>query len=189
MKKVLTLVLALMMAVCLAVPAFAIDSITDDTTFQADGGKEVTVSAPTADVTDAKATLESLGVSVTGTPSVVYLHNLDCTDLPVTVTFTVANADSNDKLYVLHWNGSAWEKVGNEATGKTITVTFNTLSPVAVVMVSVTNPSTPSTSTSTSTPSAPTAPQTGAPMAVPFIGLAVIALAGIVAFKARKKEM
>lgn len=191
MKKVLSLVLALTMAACLAVPAFAVGSRNDGVTAPSGltvGSTEVPAAAAAGIESNLTQTLQTAGVTVGSgeTATAVYLEDL--TGDPGTYTFTVDSAGPNDKLIVLHWNGSAWEKVG-EGTGKTVTATFSSLSPVAIVLVKGKGPSTPTTPGTSGATTAPTSPQTGAPMAVPFTGIAVIALAGLVAVKARKKEM
>ena len=174
MKNVFSLALTLMLAVCLALPAYAHSSIA----VSVDVGQGLTVSkdevpqaAATAIEKNLTATLESAGITVPSGQTATPVFLQDLTGEPGTYTFTVNNAGPNDKVYVLHYENSKWVKVG-EGTGKTVKATFKSLSPVAVILVRGKN-----------------SPQTGAPMAVPFIGLAVIALAGIVAFKARKKEM
>lgn len=190
MKKILTLMLALVMAFCLAVPAFAVGSMSDGVTPPAGltvSDEEVPAEAAAEVESDLATTLATVGVTVGSneTANLVYLQDL--TGEPGTYTFTVSTAGPNDKVYVLHWDGSKWEKVG-EGTGTKVTATFSSLSPVAIVVVKAKSPA-PSAGTSGSGSSAPTAPQTGDSMAVPFFGLAVIVLAGIVAIKARKKEM
>lgn len=190
MKKVLTLVLALMLSVCLAVPAFAVGSMSEGVKPPAGltvNPNEEVPAAAAAKVEESDAvlvqTLADAGVTVASDEKANLVYLQDLTGEPGTYQFTVAGVGANDKVYVLHWENGAWKKVG-EATGTaTVTATFTSLSPVAIVIVSA-----PSTVTTPST-SAPTAPQTGESMAVPFIGFAVIALAGIVAWKARKQEM
>ena len=54
------------------------------------------------------------------------------TTFPVTITFSVPPEYQNQEVYVYHFNGTAWEVVG-KGMGATITVTFNSLSPVALV--------------------------------------------------------
>lgn len=196
MKKVLSMVLALMLTVCLAVPAFAVGPSSTDqlvapddvTVKEADAAVVETVQA----TADATKVLTNLGKIDTATQEVVNVIVKDIEPIgnaDGTYTFELPGVAANDTVIVLHWSGSAWEYVG-EGKGSKVTFGASAFSPFAFIVVqgktsdTPSNPDTPSTN-----PSAPTAPQTGAPMAVPFIGISVIALAGIVAIKARKKEM
>lgn len=58
----------------------------------------------------------------------------DGTTFPVTITFEVAGVTEGSSVAVLHYNGSAWEKVEAKAGAGTITATFTSLSPVAFVV-------------------------------------------------------
>ena len=57
------------------------------------------------------------------------------TKFPVTLTFEVPEEYQDEKaytIYVYHYNGTDWEVVG-EGKGKTVTATFDSLSPGALV--------------------------------------------------------
>lgn len=49
------------------------------------------------------------------------------------VTFKVAGITANSCVLVLHWNGSAWEAIPATVGEGTVTATFNSFSPVAIV--------------------------------------------------------
>ncbi len=193
MKKVLSMVLALMLTTCLAVPAFAAGPSSTD---QLEGPDNVTIKevADTA-VTEtvqsvAKATevLTTLGKIDTAKQEVVNVIVQDIEPIgnpDGSYTFTVSGVAANDTVIVLHWTGSAWEFIG-QGTGSKVTFSADAFSPFAFIVVKGKTDDTPATNPPSTTP---TAPQTGAPMAVPFVGISVIALASIVAVKARKKEM
>lgn len=210
MKKLLKIVIALSMALCLCTTAFAVvapgDSGGDDgyvtNAVGANGqAAQVTESAPTAIPTAAEAVEVLKNVAPAGTTaeelSVVYAMDLSvpAEQLPVTITFEVKGAKASDDVYVLHYNGSTWDVVAH-GKGGTIDATFTSLSPVAVVLqAAAPATSAPSTGTSggtTGTPpsdgSTPTAPQTGADMTMLYAGIAVFVAAGAVALVARKKR-
>lgn len=201
MKKVSSLVLALVMAVCLAVPAFAQGSQSDNASVQPDetetdeepmatlsNGLEVVANVSTAApageaiVGNLGSVLQHVGITVAPnqTCSIAMLMELD--GKPGTYTFDVPTAGPADKVLVLHWNGGSWEKVG-EGYGSSVSAYFSSFSPVAIVVIKD-NGAAAAASTG-----ALKAPQTGDSMAVPFVAFAVIALAGVVAVKARKEEL
>lgn len=140
MKKLLRIAVVLGLVMCLSVSALAAGVSTTgvkvDTAVMADGTKaEVTESdsAVTPTVTEAAAAVE--GVKADDL-TVTWVKDITVT-IPaggsVTITFDVPNVADNQKVYVLHYNGTKWEKVG-EGTGKTVTATFTSLSPVAIVV-------------------------------------------------------
>lgn len=108
--------------------------------------------------------------------SVVFEKDITSDVLPVTITFNVAGAGSNDILHVMHYNGSEWEQVA-EGRGNSVTATFTSLSPVAVILE---HPSGAHTAVGTS-------PKTGE-QPVLLAAAAVALLAGAVAAAALKKR-
>lgn len=205
MKKVSSLVLALVLAVCLAVPAFAATTSKTNTVevtkepepaaeeteepkeelyngLEIEGNVNSTSPAGEAILSNLGQTLQNVGVTVAAnqTCSIAMLMDLDGD--PGWYTFNVPTAASSDKVVVLHWNGGSWEKVG-EGYGNTVSAYFGHFSPVAIVVIK-SNGAAAAAGTG-----ALKAPQTGDSMAIPFAALAVMALAGVVAVKARKKEM
>lgn len=85
-------------------------------------------------------------------------------DGSITVTFQVPDIAAGDIVFLLHYNGTAWETINPVAVADgAVAANFTSFSPVAIVKVKVDN--------------AATAPQTGA--AFPVAGVvAIIALAG-----------
>lgn len=53
---------------------------------------------------------------------------------PLTLTFNVNGVTSSTKAQILHYNGSAWEKIDTTAGEGTLKGTFNSFSPVAIVV-------------------------------------------------------
>lgn len=142
MKKLLRIAVVLGLVMCLSVSALAAGASTTgvkvDTAVMADGTKaEVTESASAVTPTTAEA---AAAVQVEGVKAddltVAWVKDISVT-IPaggsVTITFDVPNAAADQKVYVLHYNGNQWEKVG-EGTGKTVKATFTSLSPVAIVV-------------------------------------------------------
>lgn len=211
MKKLLKIVIALGMALCLCTTAFA--AVEPGTSPGGNGNgyftsavgangqaAQVTESAPTAIPTASEAVEVLKNVAPAGTTaeelSVVYAMDLSvpAEQLPVTITFEVKGAKASDDVYVLHYNGSTWDVVAH-GKGDTIDATFTSLSPVAVVLqAAAPATSAPGTGASGGTTgtqsdgSTPTAPQTGADMTMLYAGIAVFVAAGAVALVARKKK-
>ena len=95
----------------------------------------------------------------------------DGTTFPVTITFEVAG------VTVLHYNGSAWEKVEAKAGAGTITATFTSLSPVAFVV------------DKDAAAKASTSPKTGETNVMMWTGIvAVIAVAGMAVTYKKRRE-
>ncbi len=204
MRKFLKIVLALSMIACLTSTALAISMTALADVGEAvgpNGPVAVTESAPTETPTATEAVEVLKDVAPAGTKaedlSIVYSMDLSvpAKDLPVTITFKVNGAKATDDVYVLHFDGSAWEVVAH-GKGGTIDATFTSLSPVAVVLqaaapATTSAPSTGASGGTTGTQSdgsTPTAPQTGADMTMLYAGIAVFVAAGAVALVARKKR-
>ena len=110
----------------------------------------------------------------------------DGTTFPVTITFQVPGVKAGSTVAVLHYNGSAWERITKDvkAGNGTITATFDSLSPVAFV-VDKEAAEAASTSTSTSAKS----PKTGEFNVLGMAGIvAVIALGGMAVTYSRKRK-
>ncbi|MHB1152785.1 MAG: hypothetical protein ACYCWE_18805 [Eubacteriales bacterium] len=56
------------------------------------------------------------------------------TVFPITITFTVKGVTSTTTGYFLHWTGSVWEVVDAIFGTDTMSVTFNSLSPIVMVI-------------------------------------------------------
>lgn len=198
MKKFIRGAVVLCMILCLAVTAFAADN-SRTYTGEIDMGSvkgpdgqpvDIEVGEPTEHVVFVEdgGTFDFGNGDVVDTDqlSVVFEKDISSDVLPVTITFEVTGAGSNDILHVMHFNGSAWEQVA-EGTGDSVTATFTSLSPVAIILESPaepdpTAPSDPGTNT-------PTSPKTGE-QHVLLAATAIALLAGTVAVVAvKKKEM
>lgn len=140
MKKLLRIAVVLGLVMCLSVSALAAGASTTgvkvETAVMADGTKaEVTESASAVTPTTAEAATAVEGVKADDL-TVTWVKDITVT-IPaggsVTITFDVPSAADNQKVYVLHYNGTTWEKVG-EGTGKVVKATFTSLSPVAIVL-------------------------------------------------------
>lgn len=94
---------------------------------------------------------------------------------PLTITFGMKGVTKSTKVQILHYNGSAWEKVATTVSEGTVTGTFDSLSPVAFV-VDKTTVAAGATSPATSASAVST---------VAVIGLAALAAA----FGLKKKEV
>lgn len=96
-------------------------------------------------------------------------------EFPVTITFNVKGVTTSTKGYILHWTGTAWEKIPTTIGEGTMTGTFNTLSPVAFVI----DKTTLSSGTATS-------PQTSASATAGAAVLGLTAVAGICGLKKKR---
>ena len=177
MKKLLRVTLVLAMVLCLSITAFAAGSTTDVAGVAKavdSNGNEVQITAADSSVKltaeDAAAIIKDVAAKDL---SVVYLQDLSADVTPVTITFSVAGATAKDTVYVFHYNGTSWDLVA-KCAGNAVSATFDSLSPVALVLEKG------ASDTGTS-------PKTGEQMMVLYSGI-VIALAGAVAFTAYKKK-
>lgn len=90
---------------------------------------------------------------------------------PLKITFAMKGVTASSKVQILHYNGSAWEKIDTTVADGTVTGTFSKLSPVAFVVDKTTLTSATGTATAAS-PSTATAAS-----AVAVLGLAAVAAA------------
>ena len=100
------------------------------------------------------------------------------TPMPVTIEFEVNGVNKDTKVVVLHYNGLDWEKVKVDAVDyRSVTATFDSLSPVAFILDKVNETATVGT----------TSPKTGmSPIVMMAAFGAVVCIAGTVALA--KKE-
>lgn len=133
------------MALCLmAMPAFAATSMSNVSEIaeavDEDGEEvEITVSESTgtallteviaADVIEDVESVENVEASEL---TVLWQKDLHAETLPVTITFHVAGT-AGLPLYVYHYNGTSWDLIAT-GTGEDITATFDSLSPVGIVV-------------------------------------------------------
>ena len=89
---------------------------------------------------------------------------------PLKITFAMKGVTASSKVQILHYNGSAWEKIDTTVADGTVTGTFGSLSPVAFVVDKTTLTSATGTATSPATSAT-------AVSAVAVLGLAAVAAA------------
>lgn len=82
------------------------------------------------------------GMKVADLKEVRVVGDASLIDWPLTITFKAKGVTSNTVVEVLHYKNSAWEIVPSSAGNRTITATFNSLSPVAFVIKDVKSPGT-----------------------------------------------
>lgn len=179
MKRFITTLISSMVIVCIgAVSVLAAGSTEDvvDITSAKDNNGNTAVTT-VADTSVALMTSE-IASSLTGVSSselkVVWQKDVTSDVLPATVTYNV-NGTDGQTLYSFHWNGSAWELM-NSATGPTISTTYTSLSPVAIVarIPAATTPAPASNNAATS-------PKTG-DNAVFYVTMSVVVIACSAAF-------
>lgn len=188
-KRLASFCAALTLAFSLSIGAFAAESpsvsgvVSNGTGTDANGNA---VTATISEVTDneAKAKLDDLktilGSDYTENMVVADVKNVtvpEGTVFPVQLTFNVSGVTSGSKVIVLLYNGTEWEKIAVDAVGDgTVTVTFTSLSPVAIIV-----------ERAAASASGTTSPKTGtSPVVMMAIFGAVICMAGAVVLT--KKE-
>ena len=184
-KKLTALVLAVVCAMALGMTAFAagspsagsVGSSAASATDKNGNAVEVTfgsssVAAPSG--ADLQKPLGDAFVEGMAVRNVMDVSVPDGTAFPVTITFNVSGVTADSHVAALHYNGSAWEVVSSKAGNGTVTATFTSLSPVAIV-----------TDAAGSAASGDASPKTGEP-AVALIGVvALLAAAGACGLKKR----
>ncbi|MCQ2516233.1 MAG: hypothetical protein MJ094_05160 [Saccharofermentans sp.] len=198
MKKLLTTVVTAATVVMMAFASvFAAGSATELagvlTATDGNGNAINTVCAPS----DVPLISPEIAASITGDNAadltVLWQKNITATSLPATLTFGANGTDGNT-LYVFHYNGSAWELVAT-GVGPTVTATFTSLSPVAIVRKATgagaapVAPVAPAADATTPVADpATTSPATGSSVLV--MAISTLAVAGSAAFVvATKKEV
>lgn len=180
-KKLTALLSAMVLALALGMTAFAAGSAsTGGVTSDATSDVPVTISSTNVagpSVADLQQILGSAFVEGMHVIDVIDVSVPAGTRMPVTITFSVPGVTANSNVAVLHYDGSKWETSsvsGVSAGNGTITATFASLSPVALVA------DTAASSSSSSTAS----PKTGEPTTVVLIGgIALLAAAGAYGLK------
>ena len=102
---------------------------------------------------------------------VVYQWNISSETEPVTLKFA-AQLANNQRGYVYHWNGSAWELMGKVNTE----IEFTSLSPVGVAIFE------------SSSGSGETSPKTGENSLLLSLAIAAVAMGGAAVFFSKKKD-
>lgn len=204
MKKLLRIAVILCLAMCLCISALAVFSdygsgIQPGTEGIGPNGEKIalTVSTPTATPTVAEvaSAIETEGVTAEKL-DVVWVQDITA-NIPeggsVTITFEVPGATAADTVFVLHYNGSAWETVAT-CKGDDIKAVFTSLSPVALVLEKAasqqpdtTKPEDTTKPADTTTPGGEEPPKTGEGPVL-LVAAAVVLVAGAVAVVALKKK-
>lgn len=180
-KKLTALLSAMVLALALGMTAFAAGSAsTGGVTSDATSDVPVTISSTNVagpSVADLQQILGSAFVEGMHVIDVIDVSVPAGTEMPVEITFSVPGVTANSNVAVLHYDGSKWETSsvsGVSAGNGTITATFASLSPVALVA------DTAASSSSSSTAS----PKTGESTTVVLIGgIALLAAAGAYGLK------
>lgn len=182
MRKVTRVAVAMLLILSLSLTAFAAGSKTYATevgSAKDASGNAVEVTATSASVQLTQSEAESMIKAEDGqTVSVAYLADLSVPEdatFPVDITFSVSGVTSDMKVVVLHYNGSEWETVDSTVSNGSVTATFTSLSPVAVVVAA------------DEAVGGTTAPKTGETNMIVAAG-AVVLVAGIGAYLATRKE-
>ncbi len=154
MKKVVAVLLAAVLTVGASMTAFAAPSPSasgvgvSSATDKNGNAVEVSISTNFADPAEQAAAdelisapetvlTEVLGADVAANADVLSVMDVtvpEGTQFPVTLTFNVPGVTAGSDVYVLHYNGSAWENIAAKAGDGTVTATFTSLSPVAIVV-------------------------------------------------------
>ena len=193
-KRIAGFFAAMTLALSMSIAAFAAPSPSvNGTVSNGSGtdanGKAVEVTITEVTDTEAKAQLENketlkeiLGSDFTDKMVVADVKEISVpegTTFPVKLTFNISGVTASSKVAVLHYNGSAWEKVPVDAVSEgTVTATFTSLSPVAFVVEGA-----------GSAAAGTTSPKTGSsPVAMMAAFGAVICMAGIVVLSKKERE-
>lgn len=202
MKKLLRIAVILCLAMCLCVGAFASfygTGLTPGNEGLGSNGEKIAlaVSTPTATptVAEAASAIETEGVTAEKL-DVVWVQDITA-NIPeggsVTINFVVAGATAADTVFVLHYNGSVWERVAT-CQGNDVKAVFTSLSPVALVLEKAasqqpdtTKPEDTTKPADTTTPGGEEPPKTGEGPVL-LVAAAVVLVAGAVAVVALKKK-
>lgn len=180
LKKLAGVILAGVMVCAMGMSALAAGSPSKvgATGTDKDGNSvNLVVEASTQAEPEAATVKEVLGSSYVDTMKVVALQEVHVEGegevaWPVTITFSVAGVNKDTKVAVLHWNGTEWENVAATAGEGTVAATFDSLSPVAIVVDSATM-----TLTSAGTGTGVTSPNTGESSVVFALGVVALVAA------------
>ncbi len=156
MKKFVSALLTVVATMSISVAAFAVGSVTDtgvqleSNKVTSSNGTSITVKSENTVSTEVKEKLEKNVSAVLGSGKELVSANYQDITISegslkdgetVTLTFKVGSVAADSTVDVLHFNGTAWEKV----TGKydpnagTVTGIFKSFSPVAIVVSKTAN--------------------------------------------------
>lgn len=184
-RKLTALVLAVVCAMALGMTAFAAGSpsasgVAGKVTGAVDkDGKavEVTVTEASQAAPSAAEVKDLLGDDFVEGMKVVDVMDVSVpagTVFPVDITFSVPGVTADSNVAVLHYNGSAWEVVPSSAGNGSVTGTFESLSPVAIV------------ADTAEAGTGAASPKTGEPATVAVVG-GIALLAAAAAFGLKKR--
>lgn len=147
MKKIVSAAMAVVLALSVSVGAFAASSkssvseiasakAADGTVLQ--NSQLVRSDSTGPEITAAQAKTAISGSSATDTVSVLDQFDLTEKDVaqskfPLTVTFNVAGVTKDMDVKILHFENNAWKDVTVSVNDGTVTGTFASLSPIAIV--------------------------------------------------------
>lgn len=140
MKKFFTTLLSSLVIVCITaasvLAAGSTEDVVDITSGTDSNGNNVNYAITEVDAAVPALTVEK-AAALTGVPAselkILWQKDITSDVLPATFTFNVNGADADTEVFSFHYNGSDWELM-NKATGTSITTTYTSLSPVAVVI-------------------------------------------------------
>lgn len=205
MKKMIAVLSAAVLTVATAVTAFALPSVSvSGVVTKIESAVDANGNAVTVEIKDVpekyKAAVEEvkteakikelLGNDFKEGMQVVDVKEVSVpegTTFPVTITFQVPGVKAGTAIAVLHYNGTAWERITKDvkAGDGTITATFDSLSPVAFVVDKEAAEAASTSTASTTTKS----PKTGESGVLAMAGIiAVIALGGMAVTSRKRKE-
>lgn len=181
-RKLTALVLAVVCAMALGMTAFAAGSpsasgVAGKVTSAVDENGnpvEVTVTETSQAAPSAAELKELLGDDFVEGMKVVDVMDVHSDVTPVTITFSVPGVTADSNVAVLHYNGSAWEVVDSKAGNASVTATFKSLSPVAIV------------ADTAEAGTGAASPKTGEPATVAVVG-GIALLAAAAAFGLKKR--
>lgn len=176
MKKFFALILAgvLMAMTCvpvLAAPSISVESLITGATV-AGGNGTVTLSDKLNNAKVTEPTAAEIAAAVGNGYTLIDTTNVTVTGgtAPYTITFAIPGVTTATEGFFLHYNGSSWDKIAATFGNGTATGTFNSLSPVAIVIKS-----------------SSTSPKTGANTMVAYAAFfGMVALAGAAVVYRRK---
>lgn len=184
-RKLTALVLAVVCAMALGMTAFAAGSpsasgVAGKVTGAVDkdgNAVEVTVTEASQAAPSAAEVKDLLGDNFVEGMKVVDVMDVSVpagTVFPVDITFSVPGVTAGSNVAVLHYNGSAWEVVPSSAGNGSVTGTFESLSPVAIV------------ADTAEAGTGAASPKTGEPATVAVVG-GIALLAAAAAFGLKKR--
>ena len=194
MKKVVAILLAGVLTLGAAMTAFAAPSQTgsaNNAGVTATSDKGTVIVSQEYTTTEDKAAAEALAaepaatlVQIVGTEAAKDMSLTAVMDVrvegyvsgPITITFKVPGVTTASTVYVLHYVNGAWQKEAATLGNGTVTVTFSSLSPVAIYVDKTTAAAANQGTTGTKSPQTGEAPVMAVSLAVAFCAIAGMAV-------------